>query len=210
VRVIAARLPPEQQGAAQRRFRARAKRKGRQASERGELLASWLVVVTTLDAAAWKPAEVLALYRVRWQVELRIKRVKQLLTSSRLRARTAASGEALLWAQLVGWALHEPTAAELRAPVLASGRRWEQPLRQEEVSGWQLSVLVLETLRQAVRGSWDQERVIACLPELRRYLVQWRRRERVQQETAALEWLKGLAPPPPGWAPHYASLPGYS
>lgn len=197
VRVIAARLPREQQGAALRRFGARARRKGRSATARGMLLATWLVVVTTLDATVWSPSEVVALYRVRWQVELRIKRLKQLVTGSRLRARTAASGEALLWAQLVGWALHEATAAALRAPIEQHSRR-ERQARQvvaSDVSGWQVSVLVLETLRQAVRGSWDWARVQVCLPRLWRYLRR-RRHDRVAQETAAHAWLRGAGPPP--------------
>jgi hypothetical protein len=129
------------------------------------LLATWLVIVTTLDATSWPPARVVALYRLRWQVETRIKRLKQLVTGSRLRSRTATSEEALLWAQLVAWALHEPIAQELRAPLTArpAPTTIPEPI-PFDLSGWQLSVLVLDTLRQAVRGTWDAARVQACLP----------------------------------------------
>jgi hypothetical protein len=134
-------------------------------------------------------------------VDTRIKRLKQLVTGSRLRSRTAASGEALLWAQLVAWALHEPVAQELRAPLTA--RPAPEPAPEPapdaipfDLSGWQLSVLVLDTLRQVVRGTWDAARVHACLPRLRRFLGHRRRRDRVYQETAAVAWLSGLAPPP--------------
>lgn len=197
VRVIAARLPRNAQGAALRRFGARARRKGREASLRGLLLATWLVVVTTLEPGLWSPAEVVALYRVRWQVELRIKRLKQLVTGNRLRARTARSGEALLWAQLVGWALHESTAAALREPIAPTPRRGEAaPATSTPVmSTWQVSGVVLDTLRQAVRGSWDLERVQACWPRLQRYLVT-RRPDRQCQEVAARAWLRGDGPPP--------------
>lgn len=199
VRVIAARLPPEQQGAALRRFGERARRKGRTPTPERMLLATWLVVVTTLPAATWPPARVVALYRLRWQVETRIKRLKQLVTGSRLRSQTAASGEALLWAQLVGWALHEPIAQELRAPLTARPAAAQEPAPEPipfDLSGWQVSAVVLDTLRQAVRGSWDAARVQACLPRLRRFLGHRRRRDRVFQETAAVAWLSGLAPPP--------------
>jgi hypothetical protein len=197
VRVIAARLPPEQQGAALRRFGERARRKGRTPTPERMLLATWLVVVTTLDAASWPPARVVALYRLRWQVETRIKRLKQLVTGNRLRSRTAASGEALLWAQLVAWSLHEPLAQELRAPLTTRPAPASAPEPISfDLSGWQLSVLVLDTLRQAVRGTWDAARVHACLPRLRRFLGQRRRRDRIHQETAAVAWLSGLAPPP--------------
>lgn len=197
VRVIAARLPRDRQGAALRRFGARARRKGREATARGMLLATWLVVITTLDAMVWTPADVVALYRVRWQVELRIKRLKQLVTGNRLRARTARSGEALLWAQLVGWALHESTAAALREPIGSSPRRGETaPATSAQVmSTWQVSGIVLDTLRQAVRGSWDLERVRACWSRLQRYLVS-RRPDRQCQEVAAQAWLRGDGPPP--------------
>jgi hypothetical protein len=197
VRVIAARLPRDYQGAALRRFRERARRKGREVRRRGELLATWLVIVTTLPAEAWTPQDVVALYRLRWQVELRIKRLKQLVTGSRLRARSAASGVALLWAQLVGWALHEATAAELRAPLEQDKQSTasEQGRPVEEGGTWQTSVLVLDTLRQALVGRWELARVVACLPRLRRYLVS-RRGERVYQEAAAHAWLRGDRPGP--------------
>jgi hypothetical protein len=196
VRVIAARLPVEQQGAAARRFGERARRKGRTPNPQRLLLASWLVVVTTLEAAQWSPAEVVRLYRLRWQVETRIKRLKQLVTGSRLRSRSAASGVALLWAQLVGWALHEPVAQALRAALA----EWPDAMPPEgamidEVSGWQLSVLSLDSIRQAVRGQWDMHRVQNCLPRLHRYLVQRQRRDRVLQEQAAVVWLSGRGLP---------------
>jgi hypothetical protein len=200
VRVIAGRLPREQQGAALRRFGERARRKGRTPTAERLLLATWLVVVTTLDATSWPAAQVVALYRLRWQVELRIKRLKQLVTGNRLRSRTPANGEALLWAQLVGWALHEPIAQELRAPLTARpSSAAAPPAVPSELSGWQLSVLVLDSLRQAVAGHWDAARVQSCLPRLRRYLVQRQRRDRPQQESAALAWLGGLTPP--DWLP---------
>ena len=45
-----------------------------------------MIVVATLEPAVWPAETILALYRVRWPVELAIKRWKSLLDVGRLRA----------------------------------------------------------------------------------------------------------------------------
>ena len=56
--------------AARRRVRRKAQQKGRLPSTTALWLAEWLLVVTTLAAADWPLADVLRLYRARWQVEV--------------------------------------------------------------------------------------------------------------------------------------------
>jgi hypothetical protein len=85
--VHACRLPPAQAAEARRRVRAKAKKKGRCVQSRTLVLAEWVLIFTTLPPAVLPTATVAALYRVRWQVELVIKRLKSLLDIDRLRAR---------------------------------------------------------------------------------------------------------------------------
>ena len=73
------RLPPAQAAAARRRVQAQARKKGRQAQARTLAWAEWVLVLTTLPPAVLPTASVLALYRVRWQVELVIKRWKSIV-----------------------------------------------------------------------------------------------------------------------------------
>ena len=92
----AGRLPEAQAKAARRRCRRQAQKKGKTLKAATLYLAGWVIVVTTLDPAVWTAETMLALYRVRWQVEIAIKRWKSLLAVGRLRAK-AEGTLASLW-----------------------------------------------------------------------------------------------------------------
>jgi hypothetical protein len=94
----AGRLPAAPANAARRRCRRRAQKKGKTLKAATPYLAGWVMVVTTLDPAVWTAATIRALYRVRWPVELAIKRWKSLLDVGRLRAK-AEGTLASLWLQ---------------------------------------------------------------------------------------------------------------
>lgn len=182
VRLVASRLPPETRAAADKRVRRKAKRQGRQLRAQTLRLAGWLVLVTTLDAS-WTASDVLRLYRARWQVEVLFKRLKQLLRVTALRGRTVATLEASLRALLVAWALQEKEMASLRAALPDGAADPHAP-----ASSWLLAQLSVQTLREQVRGTWTARRVLACLPELARFLVSSRRGRR-QQEADVRAWL---------------------
>jgi IS4 transposase len=57
-----------------------------------------VLVLTSLDAEAWSAAQVLELYRCRWQIELAFKRLKSLLQLGQLPKQDPASARA--WLQL--------------------------------------------------------------------------------------------------------------
>lgn len=185
VRLLATRLSPAAAEAARHRARRKAQKKGRPPSTTALWLAEWLLVVTTLGATTWPAADVLRLYRARWQVELVFKRMKQLLRLNQLRSTHPTSVEATVRALLVAWALQEGMMGTLRAH-LPTGT----PATPRAVSSWGVVGLGLDTLRQQVQGTWSQTRLLACLPRLRRFLVLPPRR-REHQETAVRAWLKG-------------------
>lgn len=74
-RMIAIRLPRPQAKKARRRL---LKEKSKDASERDLLWSEYVVVFTTVPAELLSDEAILALYRLRWQVELHIKRDKSL------------------------------------------------------------------------------------------------------------------------------------
>jgi hypothetical protein len=74
-RVIAIRLPKAQAKKARRRT---LKEKGKDTPEHELLWSEYLVVFTTVPANVLPDAAILALYRLRWQVELHIKRDKSI------------------------------------------------------------------------------------------------------------------------------------
>ena len=69
-------------------------------------VARWLLLITTLDAGSWSTADVLYVYRARWQVELVFKKMKQLLRLNQLADEHPARVEATVRALLVACALH--------------------------------------------------------------------------------------------------------
>ncbi len=69
VRLIASKLPADKVAAIRKRKKRKAQKAGRKITSRTLQLASWLLLITTLDAS-WSASDVLRLYRARWQVEI--------------------------------------------------------------------------------------------------------------------------------------------
>jgi Transposase DDE domain len=198
VRLVAAKLDPTATRRAKRRARRKAQKAGRTITAPTLAVAGWLLLITTLDAATWATADVLYVYRARWQVELVFKKMKQLLRLNQIRSKHRTSVEATVRALLIAWALHESTTMWLRT-LLSATTSPEGVV----VSSWLLSGLGLDTLRQQVRGTWSEARLQACLPRLRRFLCS-RPRRRGHQECAVRAWLAQRASPRFGSQQHVA------
>ena len=184
VRLVAAKLDPTATRRARYRARRKAQKAGRTLTTPTLAVAGWLLLITTLDTGIWSTADVLYIYRARWQVELVFKKMKQLLRLNQIRSKHLTSVEATVRALLIAWALHEDTSTLLRTLLSASTRP-----EMTVLSSWLLSGLGLDTLRQQVQGSWSEARLQACLPWLRRFLCS-RPRRRVHQETTMRAWLE--------------------
>jgi hypothetical protein len=192
VRLIAAKLEAAATQRARRRHRRKAQKAGRTVGAATLAVAGWVLLITTLAEATWAVADVLALYRARWQVELVFKKMKQLLRLNQIRSTHPQSVEATVRALLLAWALHEDTTTVLR-PLLRATATTELVV----VSSWLLSGLGLDTLRQQVQGRWSEARLQACLPRLRRFLCSHPRR-RVHQESTVRAWLEQRSRAGPG------------
>ena len=145
-------------------------------------MAGGRLLITTLDAATWSAADVLYGYRARWQVELVLKKMKQLLWLNQIRSTPPTSVDATVRALLVAWGLHEDTTPWLRSLLSATA-----PPAMAVVSSWFLSGRGLDTLRQQVQGRWSEARLQACLDHLHRFLCS-RPRRRVHQESTVRAW----------------------
>jgi hypothetical protein len=187
VRLIAAKLDPTATRRARRRARRKAQKAGRRITAPTLAVAGWLLLITTLDASTWSTADVLYVYRARWQVELVFKKMKQLLRLNQIRSTHHTSVEATVRALLIAWALQENTTTWLRTLLSATA----SPERVV-VSSWLLSGLGLDTLRQQVQGTWSEARLQACLPRLHRFLCS-RPRRRGHQESTVRTWLNQRA-----------------
>jgi hypothetical protein len=100
-RVIATKLPAPLAAKAERRAAKASTKKRRRPAPRSLEAAHFVMVFTTVPAAILPAADVLELYRFRWQIELAFKRLKQLLRLSRLPHKDPRAAQGWILAKLV-------------------------------------------------------------------------------------------------------------
>ena len=79
LRLVAIKKPPQAAAEARRKARREAQREGYQISKSTLIAAEWVILVTSLAIKEFTTADVLALYRLRWRIELGFKRLKSLI-----------------------------------------------------------------------------------------------------------------------------------
>lgn len=181
--VHAHHLNAEQINRARRRIKRRASRNGQTPRAQTLLLSEWVLVLTTVPPEELSGAVMLQLYRVRWQIELLIKRYKSLLSAAKVRSR---AGSPLTEVYLLGKLLFA-VLLEGRA-VRRLGQEWTQMSQERPATWWRVwklmaKEMIAEVLETAVWGAWDWQSVLRGLAE--------RKRQRKLQVIAAevIEWL---------------------
>ena len=79
VRVVARRKTAEARKKAREKVLKRAAKDGHQTQAQTLIAAEWMLLVTTLDKNEFSAEKIMALYRVRWRIELAFKRLKSLV-----------------------------------------------------------------------------------------------------------------------------------
>jgi Transposase DDE domain len=79
LRLVGVKKPEQAAATARRKACREAQREGRQLSKHTLEAADWVILVTSLAAAQFTSADILALYRLRWRIELGFKRLKSLV-----------------------------------------------------------------------------------------------------------------------------------
>jgi hypothetical protein len=169
---------------ARRRAKRQASRKGQTPRAQTLFLSEWVLVLTTLPPEELSAEVILELYRIRWQVELVIKRYKSLLDAARVRAK---QGSALAEVYLLGKLLFA-VLVERRA-MAHLGNEWTQMLTSRLATWWRVWKLVAKeviaaVLNPAAWSKWDWRAVLRALAE--------RKRKRPLQvvPAAVAEWLR--------------------
>ena len=177
-------LPPEQAAQARRQAKQRARRKGRTASDKALYLSEWVLVLTSLPPELLDTETASALYRIRWQVELLIKRMKSLLQIDELRARKGSQlAELYLHGKLLYAAVTEKIM-QRRFPTAC--RKMDAP---RQLTDWRLWQTVADDLKAGIKGCFPPSVRFAedCLKSLAE-----RRRKRSLQALPAkvMGWIK--------------------
>ena len=190
VRLVAQRLPKDRAEEARRRARKASHKKGHTPKKDTLFAAGYILLVTNLPALAWATEQVLALYRLRWQVELLFKRLKSILNLDQLRTKDPVPAQVYLLGKLVGALLMEEWTSALTASGV--GDWFDDTVRP--VSPWRWTSLWTHLLRHAICGPVTLSRFLAALPRLARYLCDAPRKRR-QQAACARHWLNALTLP---------------
>lgn len=101
LRLIILRKSPQAAEATRKKLQRQAPRKQKKLHPNSLVAAEFLILATSLPADGYPAEEVLAAYRLRWQIELAFKRLKSLLHIDRLPTRTPEASRSWLYAHLI-------------------------------------------------------------------------------------------------------------
>jgi hypothetical protein len=113
IRLVIWRKPAEVVVATQKRLRHQASRQQSKLDDRSLTAAEFVILATSLPEAGFPAAEILAVYRLRWQIELAFKRLKSLLKIDKIRTRTEAGTRCWLYGQLTAALLCEDLSQDV-------------------------------------------------------------------------------------------------
>lgn len=120
VRLVAVKKPEQAAVAARRKARRTAQKGGHQLSKQTLDAADWVILVTSLKPEDFTTTDVLALYRLRWRIELGFKRLKSVIGLKGPPATDERSARPHILAHLLIILLLEPLVDELEdSPRLA-------------------------------------------------------------------------------------------
>jgi hypothetical protein len=113
LRLVIRRKDPEQAQAERKRLLKDAKKRGKQPDPRSLEAAGYILLLTSLPADVFAAADVLALYRFRWQIELAFKRMKSLAGLAGLPAKKPELARAWIYARLIVVLMAEQIAGQV-------------------------------------------------------------------------------------------------
>jgi hypothetical protein len=113
LRLVIRRKDPEQAEAEQKRLLKDARKRARQPDPRSLEAAKYILLLTSLPADAFPAADILALYRFRWQIELAFKRFKSLAGLDMLPAKKPELARAWIYARLIVAIIAEQIAGQV-------------------------------------------------------------------------------------------------
>jgi hypothetical protein len=112
LRLVILRKSPKDAAEARVRVRKEASKRGKQPDPRSLEAADYILLLTSLPADTFPTADVLALYRLRWQIELAFKRFKSIAGLDDLPAKKPGLAKAWIYGRLIAILLAERIAGK--------------------------------------------------------------------------------------------------
>lgn len=112
LRLVILRKTAEAAEATRKQLQRAAPRKQKKLDRRSLVAAGFVILATSLPAETYPAEEVLAVYRLRWQIELAFKRLKSLLHIDQLPTCTPAASRSWLYAHLIAALLCDDISQE--------------------------------------------------------------------------------------------------
>ena len=109
------RKSPEDTEKSRRKLLQAAKKKGHTVDPRTLEAAAYLFVLTSMSAEQFSAAQVLEVYRFRWQIEMAFKRFKEILPLRRIPVKDPDLAKTYLYANLLAALLTEDLARDFLA-----------------------------------------------------------------------------------------------
>ena len=112
-----------------RKTKDKARKNGSSGDPRSVEAARYMIIATSLDAQEYPAEQIIAMYRLRWQIELAFKRLKSLIHLGRVPAKGAKLARTWLYAHLLLALLVEDMTQQLldSPPLCVSMPRIEWP-----------------------------------------------------------------------------------
>lgn len=169
------RLPPKQASEAKRKKRAKAKKDGRKLKKETLEYAEWTMILTSLEPSQVSAEEIGRIYRLRWQIEIVIKRLKSVLEIDKLRSKM---GSKLSEVYLLGKSLYALLIAK------RAGK-----LKETQEIEWRVWGLIKEQVSPIITQvrNWKEEYCELAINQLRE-----RKRRRKRQSQLATELITPL------------------
>jgi hypothetical protein len=183
--VHARRLSPEAVNRAKRRIHRRNSSQGSTVKEETLILSEWLLLFTTVPPLVLPAEAIFELYRVRWQVELLIKKFKSLLKADALRAKV---GSPLAEVYLLGKLLYG-LLTERRAMARVTNE-WALMITGRLGTWWRIWKMVAAEIKESVLNTitWD----LLDWREVLSVLGERKRKRKLQMiPDRVVKWLKG-------------------
>jgi len=133
---------------ARRKIKKSAYDKGHKTREATFLLCEWVTVLTTVGPEELSSEHIFELYKVRWQIELYIKRLKSILKLGKIRAgRGSMLAKVHILAKMLYTLLLETVAAN------RLGRNWTQMIRERDGTWFRIWKMMRDEFIETMKWS---------------------------------------------------------